>query len=401
MALHKLLLAASLASSVSAARLYVSSYAANSSTVGKVTTLDLKNGLGAASLIKLSENSESGSNPTWLDASPDDGNIYVINEGWFDPLASITSLKKGKDGKLTKFAKIDIVQGPVSSQFYNKNKNVAVAHYGGSAITSYKFNKNGTFTTQQEFIFKTPPGPRPEQEASHVHHSVIDPTGKFIVFPDLGSDEVRVYTIGKDNLLTAQKSIKTPAAYGPRHAAFWTANGAPVYGQKPSTYLFVIHELINRVTSYRVSTDASGVPSFTQVFETELYKGEKPVGTRAAEISVSPDNQFLLASNRNATIFSVPNPDPKNSTKIPSDSITTFKPKADGSLEIVDQAASGGSFPRHFALNKKGDLIAVANQRSKSVDIFKRNVKTGAIGERVATQQNFDGEVNFVLWEED
>lgn len=400
MALHKLLLAATLASSASAVKLYVSSYAANDKAQGKVTTLDLKNGLGGASLVKLSENSEAGSNPTWIDQSPDDGNIYVLNEGWFDPLASITSLKKGKDGKLTKIAKIDIVQGPVSSQFYNKNKAVAVAHYGGSAITSYKFNKNGTFATQQEFIFKTPPGPRPEQEASHVHHSVVDPSGKFIVFPDLGTDEIRVYTIGKDNLLTVQKSIKAPAGYGPRHATFWTAGGYPVYGQKPSTYLYVIHELINKVTSYRVG-ESNGVPTFTQVWEGELYKGEKPAGTRAAEISTSPDGQFILASNRNATIFSVPNPDPKNSTKIPSDSITTFKPKSDGSLEIVDQAPSGGSFPRHFALNSKGDLIAVANQRSQSVDVFKRNVKTGKIGERVATQQGFDGQTNFVLWDEE
>ena len=69
----------------------------------------------------------------------------------------------------------------------------------------------------------------------------------------------------------------------------------------------------------------------------------------------------------------------KNSTKVPSDSIVTFKPTADGKLSFVQLAKSGGYYPRHFNLNKDGSMIAIANQRSYNVAIYSRDVKTGLI----------------------
>lgn len=400
MALQSLLLAA-LASSASATRLYVTNYAPSTNPLGSITTLDLKEGLGAASISTLSTNQQCGSAPTWLDRLSKD-TIYCVDEGFATPNASINTLTVNADGSLKSVAKIDTIQGPVATQFFNKNKAVALAHYGGSAISTFKLSPDmKSFTPLQNFtFFGVPLGPRPEQkDGSHVHHTVIDPTGQYLVFPDLGADVVRVYSIdSKTSLLTAQESLKAKSAYGPRHAAFWTPTGKP---STTSTFLFIINELSNRVVSYRVNYLEKGGLAFTEVQDIGLY-GDRavPDGTRAAEITVSPDNNFIVASNRNATIFNVENPDPKNSTKIPSDSLTTFKPSADGKLTFVSLSPSGGSFPRHFKFNADGSLIAVGNQNSQSVFVFRRDVKTGKIGERVAAKLDLPGQVTNILWEE-
>jgi 6-phosphogluconolactonase (cycloisomerase 2 family) len=111
---------------------------------------------------------------------------------------------------------------------------------------------------------------------------------------------------------------------------------------------------------------------------------ETPKGAGAGEILKSPDNAFILASNRLAPIFDLPNPDSKNSTKIKSDSIVTFKPTSAGKLQFVELVASGGLTPRHFSLNKDGSKVAIANQQSKSVNLYARDVASGKLGKQVA-----------------
>jgi 6-phosphogluconolactonase (cycloisomerase 2 family) len=104
--------------------------------------------------------------------------------------------------------------------------------------------------------------------------------------------------------------------------------------------------------------------------------------------SQSPDNDFVIASNRLGPIFDVANPDPRNSTMIKSDSLITFKPTACGKLEFIGLTASGGLHPRHFSLNEDGSRVAVANQVTKNVVVLSRNTRSGVIGKQVAAAFN-------------
>jgi len=317
-----------------------------------VSTLDLNPGLGQGALTVKSVNRECGSAPTWLDTTFKDSNniLYCVDEGWQTPNASINTLKIAADGSLKSVAKIDTIQGPVSTQFYNKNKALALAHYGGSAISTYTLSSDKTtFTKLQNFTFVAK-GPLPQQEASHVHEAIIDPTGQYLLFPDLGADVVRVYCADpKTSLLTVKESLQSPLGSGPRHAAFWTS--------KDNTYLYVLHELANIIIAYKVEYLKAGGLGFTKINQYSSYGNQvAPVGSRGAEITVSPDSRFIVASNRNGTLFQIANPDPKNSTKIGSDALATFAPQKDGSLSFVQLAPSGGSFPRHFQFNKVCDL---------------------------------------------
>lgn len=393
MGLHSLVLVA-LASSAAAVNLYVTSYS------GNVTTFSFERN----TLKPIAVNQQCGTSPTWLQLEAQNlrkKTLYCVDEGFSAP-STLNSYNINRDGSLAKLSSVVTIPGPVSSVFYNTGKRcaVALAHYGGSAITTYLKSPEGQLTSLQNLTFTLPaPGPRPEQEAPHVHHSIIDPTGQFLLFPDLGADLTRIYSFDpKTSLLQEQLPLKADAASGPRHAVFWTA-GKIRGGKKGATFLFIIHELSNHITSYSVSYPGAGI-SFTKVGDFGLFgPRDTPAGARAAEILVSPDNQFILASNRNVTLFNVANPDPKNSTTIPSDSIVSYKVSDDGQLAFQSLAPSGGSFPRHFSFNKDGSLVSITNQRSGNVVVWKRDPRTGAFGERLATYEGL-GETTNSVWDE-
>jgi 6-phosphogluconolactonase (cycloisomerase 2 family) len=393
MALRNMLVAG-LATSASAVRILTSAFGAGPPN-GSITTLELTPGVGAGSLKVLNAFDGAGAQPTWLDTSLPGGKVVVIDESWAGPNALLSLITQNKDNKFKLDNSLSILGSPVSVEFYNNKKALAIAHYGTGAVTTYAF-KDGAFTPLEQFKYSNATrGPKPQQaDGSHVHHAVLDPTGKYLVFPDLGLDAVHVFCIdAKTNKLTAHDDIKFPPGYGPRHAAFWKSG--------KDTFLFIIHELESKITSHKV-TVSNGAISFKQVDEQSSFgpNAGNTTGSGAAEITVSPDNKFVVGSNRNLPKFTVANPDTANSTKIPSDSLVTFKPSADGKLGFVQLAPSGGIAPRHFSFNKDGSLIGVANGGSfkPSLDIYQRDVLTGKIGDKVASSIDVGGGINNVRW---
>lgn len=82
-------------------------------------------------------------------------------------------------------------------------------------------------------------------------------------------------------------------------------------------------------------------------------------------------------SNRNDTTFG---------TTPPTDSLVSFKiSPSDGSLTKLPLVSAYGSFPRHFAINKSGNLLAVGLQQSGNVVILQRNDTTGLYDEKIAS----------------
>jgi 6-phosphogluconolactonase (cycloisomerase 2 family) len=48
------------------------------------------------------------------------------------------------------------------------------------------------------------------QEQSRPHEAILDPTGEFLVFPDLGADYIRVLHVDKETLTHTEKVCKPP-----------------------------------------------------------------------------------------------------------------------------------------------------------------------------------------------
>jgi 6-phosphogluconolactonase (cycloisomerase 2 family) len=185
----------------------------------------------------------------------------------------------------------------------------------------------------------------------------------------------------------------TPGS-GPRHGAFL---------QTPlnTTYLFVITELGNTITSYAVTYNPNRTLSFHPVFTSSTYgpRTPAPPGAAAAEVLVSPDGKYLLTSSRNDSLFALPNFNPANATKIPSDSLQVWSiDPATGALAFLQLAPAGGRFPRQFSLNRNGTLAAVGLQMDGRVVVMEREAN-GTFGALVASV-DVEGEVTSVVWDE-
>jgi 6-phosphogluconolactonase (cycloisomerase 2 family) len=366
-----------------AQRLLVTSQSSNASTqLGQVLTLEAVGvaNAGTRNLTVIQTSEGCGISPTWLDVTLGRDTVLCLDE-FATP--NLTALHIESDGSLKVVSKIPVEGGPVASIAYNAKDgkaDIALAHYGPKPqISLLTADVDLKFESFQNFTFDTSIN-ETAATASKIHQAVQDPTGNFMLFPDLGSDMIHVYKIDNcTGTMVEFGPLVSKKNSGPRHATFFRPSNST------DTFLFVVHELSNRIVSYKVDYIPNGGLTFTIVTEVSTFGDREPsIDAKAAEIAVSPDNRFVIASNRNATIFDAANPDPNNSTRIPSDSIVTFKPEANGNLTFVQLTASGGLFPRHFQMNKDGSQIAVANQNTRNVVIFKRNIETGKIEDPVA-----------------
>jgi len=220
---------------------------------------------------------------------------------------------------------------------------------------------------------------------------------------------VRIFKIdATTSRITENTPLITPAGAGPRHGTFLATGD--------STYFFLVGELDNIVRSYKV-TYGMDLMTLDEVFAAGMYGDmPTPAGAAAAEalvsvsffprfckdnlISLKPDGKYLLTSSRNASLFQIRNFDPRNSTKIPSDTLQSWAiDPSTGKLSFEQLAPAGGSFPRQFSLNKNGTLAAVGLQKDSRVVIIERHVENGTFGKFVASI-NVAGEITTVIWDE-
>ncbi|EMC97877.1 hypothetical protein BAUCODRAFT_31884 [Baudoinia panamericana UAMH 10762] len=362
----------------SATNLFVSDYN------GYVNTYSLTAREGNYSLTSIFNTTECAPNPSWLTIDTNRGLLFCMNEGLNTVNGSLSSFTINGDGSLTHVENTTTPSGPVHGVIYGNaagQRAIALAHYTGSAVTSWLLQGGGRFAENQELFFTLPqPGQNPSrQDAPHEHETILDPTGQYILVPDLGADLVRVFSWNQTTLqLKGLAPLQAPPGSGPRHAAFWNPYGTSC--ENCTTYFYLVSELASTVTGYAVRyLPNGGGLNFTQVFVSSTYGIlNKPQGNAPAEIAVTPDNRFLVISNRNNTSFGLPGP---NGTVIPSDSLSTFRLVDDGTLVFVQLWASGGSYPRQFSIDRTGSLVAVGNQYSQNIAILARDVATGLIGE--------------------
>jgi 6-phosphogluconolactonase (cycloisomerase 2 family) len=369
--MHKKLLSFLLAAPASADIIFATSYNDHA-----LTTLDFSGG----KLTKVgSPKLDCGSEPTWLTLDSANSVLYCLNEGW-GGASSITSYKASANGSLTTLDVLPVLKSPVASTLFGANSSrLAVAFYDTSSFATFSVaNPKDLALLSQNNYTLAAPGPKPDrQEAPHLHDAVLDPSKKFILVPDLGSDLLRVYKVDESAAsgASAVGVVKAIAGSGPRHAAFATSGSM--------TYLYTVNELSNSITGYTVSYKADGsFPQFTQIFDVSTHGtgGSVPAGTKSAEIQVSPDNKFVIVSSRGEKSLKIPALDGSNST-IASDPLISFSiDGATGKLTLVQVGPAGGVNPRGFTLNKSGSLVVSALQDDNRVVVIERDVKTGMLG---------------------
>lgn len=192
---------------------------------------------------------------------------------------------------------------------------LAVANYSGGSIAVYPLEADGTIL----------PAERVESFGPQAHAHQVVFHGDRAIVTDLGTDEIRVYT------LDFSSSVVThlPTGCGPRHVVFHPDGHAFATAELSSKVLVLDPDLGHLAT---VEATARSIPE------------NFPSG-----LTLSPDGRFLYVANRGpdcVTVFAVEG--------------TTLTPVAD--------EPCGGLWPRDLAFI--GETLYVANERSDTIVAF-------------------------------
>ncbi|MGW1258846.1 lactonase family protein [Streptomyces sp. NPDC002513] len=221
---------------------------------------------------------------------------------------------------------------------------VLTADYGSGSVTAVPLRAEGTLADRASGVLRhRGAGPVPRlQEGPHAHQVQPDPSGRWVVSVDLGTDSVRVCVL-RDGAVLLHRETPLPAGSGPRQLVF----------HPDGDRAYVLNELTPTVTVCRWD---AGAGVLEPVAETPVLP-EPPMGDAyPSGIVASPDGRFVWTATRGQDLLSV------------------LAVEGDG-LRPVAAVPCGGIWPRAIALSK--GFLYVANERSGDVTWFALNRETG------------------------
>lgn len=299
--------------------------------------------------------------PTWVLADPAHHRLFAVSETGNDGVTHGTVSGFAYDpttGVLSPKGKADSGGGgPTHLAVSADGRALFVANYGTGQVSAIPVAVDGTLAARPASVdTHQGSGPHKRQKGPHAHGVTLDPTGRWVLSPDLGADKVFVYRFdaAKGTLAPAPEPFAVlPPASGPRHITF-----AP-----DGRHAFLITEMGGSIVSF--GWDA-GRGRLTPLATTQLDAADF-AGTRSgSEIAVSRDGRFLYAGNRAANRIQV------------------YAVRQNGGLTPVDAVDCGGQVPWGFSLSRDGKWLVVANQGSGHLAVFavdRANGKLTATGD--------------------
>lgn len=231
-------------------------------------------------------------------------------------------------------------------------RSVFVANYAAGSIAELRVGSDGSLDAVHALVQHHGRGPNAErQEGPHAHCVIADPSNRWLLATDLGTDRIEIYRFfarsGELNTEPARYAAQL-AGSGPRHLAFHP-NGR---------LLYVIHELDQTVSAYRWNA-ADG--KLSPIGIVRLLDGVDASAT-GADLHVSPSGRYVYATVRGPNVVCVLAVDAKT-----------------GALSLVQRLPSGGDWPRNFALDPGGRFVYVAHQKSNDIVGFTIDRTTGRL----------------------
>lgn len=225
----------------------------------------------------------------------------------------------------------------------------------GPGVAVFPINADGSLSPFSDMVPATGEvGPHRNQTGAgpHPHYVSFDPSGRFLVAPDRGTDRVLIYRL---DAATGKLAANDPAfartrrGAGPRHLAF--------HPTRPWAY--VCDELDSTVTAYGWNSERGELKALQVIpAQPDTYMGNNS----PAEIQVAPSGNFVFVSNRG------------------HNSIVTYAvDPATGRLATVGWEPTQGHTPRFFTLDPTGGLLYAANLESDNIVAFKVDQATGKV----------------------
>lgn len=300
-------------------------------------------GIGIASYDEAGRISADGvltgvEDPSFLVLSASGRHLYAVNE---QETGGVTAVAVDAPGKLRVLnRRTNGGSGPCHLALVANGKYLVSANYGSGDVAVHPVRSDGSLGHQTDLVKHAGTSP-------HAHQVLQDPSGRYVLAVDLGTDSVYTYSLAVGKLVLKSESKLKPGA-GPRHLAFHP-NGRYAYvaNELDSTIAVCAYDPVSgRLTpAAALSTVPVGAPQ-----------------NYPAEVIVSPDGRYVYLTNRG------------------HNSIAVFAIEAGGAgLRLAGTPSCGGNWPRHCTLDPSGRLLFVSNQLSDTIVTFAVDRWTGGL----------------------
>lgn len=211
------------------------------------------------------------------------------------------------------------------------------AHYNSGHLSVHRLSQEGSISGRCDLVRPEGSGPDPErQEHAHAHFVWPEPSGRFVLLVDLGTDTVRTYELDQGSGRLGEVAVgRAEAGSGPRHLRAHPDGYLLVTGELGASLMTFDFDSVTGAATWRSSVPASRLAG---------------AGDNApSELTLGPGARFCYVANRGP------------------DTLAVFS-LAGSEPELVDEVSCEGLNPRHVAV--VGDYLYVANQASGSVVSF-------------------------------
>ncbi|KAK7702099.1 hypothetical protein SLS64_009960 [Diaporthe eres] len=317
-----------------------------------------------ASFNIVANDSTAGTSASWM-VFKEPNLLYAVEENSnntrlfnFDPATNDLKLVQNAAGS----------SGVVSLEF-NQDKTVLVgAAFGQGQVDVWDVSApDGTLKLLKQIPVGGTPGPvTGRQDSPHPHQALLDPSGRFFVVNDLGTDSILV--LDSQNDFNISNRVTVEAGNGPRHGSFISS------GADKATHYFLACEITSVIKAFELTYTGDNL-EFKEVQSLSSFGADFPpanaTAAAAGELVTTSCGKHLYVSNR--------------LTGNTTDSISHFSidsSNAAAPLAFVDQVSSGGLIPRMFSLAADEGVLFSTNQDGESgLLALTRDAKTGSLTE--------------------
>lgn len=323
--------------------MFVGTYTAEGSTGIYVYSFNENDG----SFRRMSE--AEADNPSFLAVSQDGTRLYAVNENNDIYSAAVESFAyDAKSHSLTGSGR-ELTNGEDPCYLSTNGRMLISANYTGGNLSIFNLDSNGVNGPLAGQYRGQASGPdKIRQGQAHVHCTIFTPDGKYLLATDFSADRIMHFKVedGWLERLENHPYTELDADTGPRHVTF----------SPDGRFAYVIGELSGAITAMKYN---DGTLTKIQVIDAD------PLDARgSADIHISPDGEFLYASNR-----------------LQGDGIAIFKiNKGNGTLSQAGYQYTG-KHPRNFAITPNGRYVLVACRDSNCIEIYERDASSGRLEE--------------------
>ena len=296
--------------------------------------------------------------PRWAVSAPQGDMLYVASDAP-DQDGRVVAFKVDRASGALQELNAQAAGGSGTTHLWldAPSRTLFAANFGSGSVSSFALEADGRLGPLVSTLKATGSGPHKRQSKAHAHGVVVDPSGHYVLAPDLGADRVFVYAFDRASRVlssdTAQppRAFAAPAGSGPHHVAFG-ADGRFVY---------LLNELSADITTLRWDAREGRLASVQLL---PISRADFNGAKSGAELAMSHDGRFVYVADRGTNELLVYRVD-----------------AGTGELAPIQRLSSGGVAPWTFALDPSGRWLLVVNARSNLVNLFGIDAASGQLSD--------------------